>query len=142
MTERVEIERVINAAYAALIHKDMDALRKILAEDARFQIAGSKLASAIAAKTVGYAEYFPLLKEMITVFELLDHHVLTMVVEGSKAAVHWRGKIRSSVTGETVETELFDLLEISNGRISSVVVFWDTALAHLLMNRASGQSAS
>ena len=55
------------------------------------------------------------------------------VIEGSKAAVHWRSKVRSSLTGETVVTELFDLVEFEDGRISSFLQFCDTALAHRLM---------
>jgi len=56
-----------------------------------------------------------------------------ILVEGDKAVVHWRGKIRSTVTGEIVDTELVDLFEFKDGRISSFVEFCDTALAARLM---------
>jgi ketosteroid isomerase-like protein len=70
---------------------------------------------------------------LITVFEWVDQTILTMVVEGSHAAVHWRGTIHSSATGETVDTELMDIFSIENGRIASLVEFCDTALAARLM---------
>ena len=142
MSDRSDVESVVKTAYAARMHRDMEALRNVFSEDARFQMAGSNLASAVAVKTVGFSEYFPILKEMITVFEWLDHQILNMIVDGPKAAVHWRGKIRSTVTGETVETELMDFFEIRDGRIASLIEFCDTALAQQLMSRSAGQSAA
>jgi ketosteroid isomerase-like protein len=41
--------------------------------------------------------------------------------------------MRSSVTGQTVETDLFDLIEMEDGRIASFLEFCDTALAARLM---------
>ena len=40
-----------------------------------------------------------------------------------------------AVTGETVETDLFDLIEIENGRIKSFFEACDTALAARLLQR-------
>ena len=54
--------------------------------------------------------------------------------------MHWRGKIRSTLTGEVVDTELVDLFELQDGRISSFVEFCDTALAARLM-QADGSSS-
>jgi ketosteroid isomerase-like protein len=50
--------------------------------------------------------------------------------------VHWRVKVRSSVTGETADTQLIDIVEVKDGRIVSFVEFCDTALASRLMSRA------
>jgi ketosteroid isomerase-like protein len=133
MTDRAEIERIIKAAYAGRKAGDLDAISKVFASDARFQVAGSSVASPAALKAEGAKAMQATLKEMITVFEWIDQEILSMVVEGNKAAVHWRGTIRSTATGETVRTELFDLFEIDGGRISSLIEFCDTALAARLM---------
>jgi ketosteroid isomerase-like protein len=138
MTDRAEIERIIRAAYAARKIGDLDALGKTFAKDARFRLAGSSDVSPVAVKAEGVKNLQAVLKELITVFEWVDQEILSMVVEGNKAAVHWRGTIRSTATGETVRTELFDLFEIDAGRISSFVEFCDTALAARLMG-ATGQ---
>lgn len=58
-----------------------------------------------------------------------------MLIDGSKAAVQWHARIRSTVTGETVDTDLFDLLEMDDGRISSFLEFCDTALAARMMKQ-------
>ena len=133
MTDRADIERIIQAAYAARKAGDLDAISKVFTSNARFEVAGSSTASPAALKAEGAKSMQAALKEMITVFEWLDQEILSMVIEGQKAAVHWRGTIRSTATGETVRTELVDVFEIDGGRISSLIEFCDTALAARLM---------
>jgi ketosteroid isomerase-like protein len=132
MTSRADIERILRDAYAARQRGDLDALAGIFAPHARFQMAGSN-ASPIATLVEGAEQYRPLLAGMIKTFEILEHDILTMLIDGSKAAVQWRARMRSIVTGETVETDLFDLLEIEDGRITSFYEFCDTALAARMM---------
>jgi ketosteroid isomerase-like protein len=134
MTSRADIERTLRDAYTARQRGDLDALARVFAPHARFQIAGCD-ASPVATLAVGAEQYRPLLAGMIKIFELLDHSIESMLIDGSKAAVLWRAKIRSSATGETVETDLCDLVEVENGQISSFFEFCDTALAGRLMNR-------
>ena len=43
--------------------------------------------------------------------------------------------MRSTVTGQTVETDLFDLIEMEDGRIKSLVEFCDTAVAARMMKQ-------
>jgi ketosteroid isomerase-like protein len=133
MTDRAEIERIIHTAYAARKAGDLDAIGKVFAGNAVFRVSGSSAASPVALKAEGAKSMQSALKEMITVFEWVDQEILSIVVEGQKAAVHWRGTIRSTATGETVKTELVDLFEIDGGRISSLTEFCDTALAARLM---------
>jgi ketosteroid isomerase-like protein len=133
MTDRAEIERIIHSAYAARKSGDLDAISQVFTDDAQFRLAGSVAASPVAVHAIGMKSFQAVLKEMITVFEWLDQEILSMVVEGSTAAVRWRGKIRSSATGETTVTELADFFEIKGGRISSLVEFCDTALAARMM---------
>ena len=132
MTSRDDIERTLRTAYEARQRGDLDALAAVFAPHARFRMAGSN-ASPIATLVEGAEQYRPLFAGMIKTFEVLEHKVVTLLVEGSKAAVQWHARMRSSVTGETVETDLFDLVEIEDGRIVSFFEFCDTALAARLM---------
>jgi ketosteroid isomerase-like protein len=132
MTSREDIERTLRDAYAARQRGDLDALGRIFAPHARFQMAGSN-ASPVAARAEGAEQYRPLLAGMIKTFEVLEHKILAMLIDGSKAAVHWHARIRSTVTGQTVETDLFDLIEVEDGRIKSFYEFCDTALAARMM---------
>ena len=110
------------------------ALGAAFAPHARFQMAGSNV-SPIAQKVVGADQYRPLLAGMIKTFELLDYTIVRMLIDGNMAAVQWHAKMRSSITGQTVETDLFDLIEMEDGRIASFLEFCDTALAARLMHQ-------
>jgi ketosteroid isomerase-like protein len=132
MSGREDMERTLRDAYAARQRGDLDALGCLFAPHARFQMAGSS-ASPIATLVEGAEQYRPLLAGMIKTFEVLDHKIVSMLIDGSKAAVQWRAKMRSSVTGETVDTDLFDLIEMEGGRITSFLEFCDTALAARMM---------
>jgi ketosteroid isomerase-like protein len=81
----------------------------------------------------GSEQYRALFAGMIKTFEILELKIVTLLVEGARAAVQWHARMRSSVTGETVETDLFDLVELENGRIVSFYEFCDTALAARMM---------
>jgi ketosteroid isomerase-like protein len=134
MSGREDMERTRRDAYAARQRGDLDALGRLFAPHARFQMAGSS-ASPIATLVEGAEQYRPLLAGMIKTFEVLDHKVVSMLIDGSKAAVQWRAKMRSAVTGETVDTDLFDLIEMEGGRITSFLEFSDTALAARMMKQ-------
>ena len=69
-------------------------------DDANFQVAGaSSNASPIAMKAVGVNEFRPLLAIMIKSFKLSEQTILAMLIDGARAAVHWRAKIHSRITG-------------------------------------------
>jgi ketosteroid isomerase-like protein len=135
MSDRSSVEKLLHEAYAARVRGDIDTIGRIFADNARFEVAGSSQVSAIPARVEG-AGVRPLIGQMIKTFQMSDLRILSMVVDGSKAAVHWRVKVRSSVTGETADTQLVDIIEVKDGRIASFVEFCDTALASRLMGPA------
>ncbi len=57
---------------------------------------------------------------------------------GSKAAVHSRMTVRAKATGNVMETELFDLVEIRDGKIASFTQFFDTASAMAMLQPQAG----
>jgi len=125
MTERVEIERLLLELYAARVRGDLAAVCATFTNDASFQVAGaSSTASPIAMKAVGVAEFRPLLAIMIKSFKLSEQSILSMLIDGAKAAVHWRAKVHSRITGTTVMTELIDIVEVKDGRIASYTEFF------------------
>jgi ketosteroid isomerase-like protein len=125
MIERVEIERLLLELYAARVRGDLAAVCATFTNDANFQVAGaSSNANPIAMKAVGVSEFRPLLAIMIKSFKLTEQTILTMLIDGTKAAVHWRAKVHSRITGTTVLTELIDLVEVKNGRIGSYTEFF------------------
>ena len=122
--DRQQIERLLRDLYAARVSGDVTAVYDKFSPDARFQITGASHSTPVAVTAVGAKEYRPLLAIMIKSFKLSDHEILSLLIDGAKAAVHWRAKIFSRLTGTTVLTELVDMIEIRNGRIGSYVEFF------------------
>jgi ketosteroid isomerase-like protein len=50
--------------------------------------------------------------------------MLSVVIDGDRAAAHWRVDIHSKITGVVVPTELVDLVEVSGGRVTSYREFF------------------
>jgi len=124
MTDRLKIDRLLRELYAARVRGDLDAVCRSFSDDAKFQIAGASKANPIAVTSVGVDEFRPLLALMIKAFKLSDPAILSMIIDGPKAAVHWRVKVHSRITGITVLTELIDVIEIRDGRIASYTEFF------------------
>jgi len=125
MIDRLQIERLLLALYAARVRGDRDAVCRLFSDGAKFEIAGASHASPIAVKAIGAEEFRPLLTLMIKTFKLSDYQILSMIIESPKAAVHWSAKVQSRITGATVPTELVDLIEVkSSDRIVSYTEFF------------------
>ena len=133
MTDRGQVERLLKDAYAARKRGDVDALCNYFSANPAFAMAGARETSPIAVQCTDRDTFRSLLTGLINTFEWLDQQILSMIIDGSKAAVHWRGRIRSTLSGEEVVTELVDVITIADGKIQSLTEFCDTALAAKLM---------
>src|SRR5215469_4191723 len=123
MINRLEIDRLLRELYTARVRGDLEAICRIFADDAKFQIAGPSHATQVSISSDGMDQLRPLLAVMIKAFKLSEHTILSMIIDGRKAAVHWRANVRSSITGQRVLTELVDVIEIRDGRIASYIEF-------------------
>lgn len=121
MMDRSSIEELLQALYAARAGGELERLCGLFAPEARFKISGSSDGKAIAIAAQGAAEIRSWLGVMVKTFRLTRHEILSVLVDGSRAAVHWRSDIHSRITGVTVTTELMDLIEVHDGRITSYV---------------------
>jgi ketosteroid isomerase-like protein len=124
MTDRPGIERVLRELYAARLSGDLEGVCRTFTDDARFEIAGASQSNPIAISATGIGQIRQWLAILIKTFQISDQSVVSMIIEDAKAAVHWRAKIRSRITGATVPTDLVDLAEIRDGRIASYTEFF------------------
>ena len=124
MTDRDEIDGLLRGLYAARLHGDLDGMCKAFAGDAVFQIAGAGQVSAVSNRAICLGEIRPLLAVMIKTFKLRDQIVQDILIDGTKAAVHWRAGVHSRITGTIALTEFVALVEIRNGRIVSYLEFF------------------
>jgi ketosteroid isomerase-like protein len=124
MTDRIEVDRLLRELYSARVRGDLDGVSRIFSRDAKFRIAGTSHGSPIAITAVGANEIRQWLSLMIKSFQLTDHTIQSIIIDGAKAAVHWRARIHSRITGATVLTELVDLVRVREGRIASYTEFF------------------
>lgn len=103
---------------------DVDAVYEKFSPDAHFQIAGASHSMPLAVTANGASEYRPLLAVMIKTVKLRDQEVLSLLIDGNRAAVHWRARILSRLTGTSVLTELVDIVQTRNDRIGSYIEFF------------------
>jgi len=124
MTDRVEIDGLLRGLYAARLRGDLDAVCRSFSDDAVFRIAGAGQVSPVSNRAVGVNEFRPLLAVMIKTFKLRDQVILAILIDGTKAAVHWRAGVYSRITGTMMLTEFVAIVEVRNGRIVSYLEFF------------------
>lgn len=120
-TGRAELERLLAQLYAARAAGALEPLCELFAPDAVFRISGSSDGKPIALSARGSAQVRSWLAVLVKTFRLSRHEILATVIDGPRAAVHWRASIESRITGASVATELIDLVEMRDGRIASYV---------------------
>jgi ketosteroid isomerase-like protein len=124
MTDRVQIEKLLNDLYASRVDGRLEDLCALFSPQANFRIAGAGDVKPIAINVHGVDEIRTWLSMMVRTFKLNKFEVVSVTIENSRAAVHWRASILSKITGVIIPTELIDLVEIVDGRIGSYIEFF------------------
>ena len=124
MTERSQVEQLVKELHAARLAGDLERLCRVFAPDARLRIAGSSDGKPIAIDASRIARIRPWLSILVKTFRLRGYQLLSLTIEGSSAAAHWRVDIESKITGISIPTELVDLIEVRNGQITSQIEFF------------------
>ena len=124
MTNRLEVERLLRELYAARLAGDLDRVCRTFTDDARLEIAGASYATPMAIRASGLAEIRTWLALLVKTFQLSEQEILSMIIDDDDAAVHWRSRIRSRITGVSVLTELVDVIRVREGRITSYTEFF------------------
>ena len=124
MTDRLQVEQLLRELHAARVDGDLERLCRLFASDARLRIAGTSDGKPIAIAASGIAQIRPWLSMLVKSFRMRDYQRLSLVVDGSRAAAHWRVNIDSKITGTTASTELVDLIEVHDGQIASYIEFF------------------
>jgi ketosteroid isomerase-like protein len=134
MTDRKTIETVIDRCYAARQKGDLETLMSAFDPHAVFELAGSKEVVAAAGAARGHQDIRTTLAGLIAVFDFIDRDIISIVIDGERAAVHSRVKIRFVPRDRTFTTDLLDSFHFKDGKIVELVEFADTALIKDLMS--------
>ncbi len=129
MTDRREatrqsVERVLDALYAARLGGELERLAGLFAPGAQFRISGSSDGKPIAISVQDRAQIRGWLTVLLKSFSVSGYMPLSRIVEGNRAAVHWRAVIHSRITGASVATELVDIVEVDGDQITAYVEFF------------------
>jgi ketosteroid isomerase-like protein len=132
---KAEIEKAIRKLYAARVVGNIDAIMGAMAPDVDFALAGDPKASPVVGRLHGSDKLRSHLTKLVEGFRFNAYDIVSVVVEGSSAAVHARANITSAVTGQTVDMELADFIEFKDGSVNSFLQFCDTAMAAKLVTK-------
>jgi ketosteroid isomerase-like protein len=121
---RNEIDHLIRNLYDARARGDFEGVCRSFSDDVQFRIASAGQASQVSITTNAVNETRALLRLLIKTFRLSELTVMSLIIDGSQAAAHWRANIDSRITGASVPTELVDLFEVRDGRIVSYQEFF------------------
>jgi ketosteroid isomerase-like protein len=124
MTDRSTIETRLKELYAARVRGDKNAVCACFCDDAVLRFAGASGTNPIAVSASGAEEFRHLLAIMVKSFKLSEFVTLATVIDGAHAAVHWRARINSRITGTSVLTEFVDMFEVRNGLIATYTEFF------------------
>jgi len=124
MTDRAQVEQLVRELHAARLEGNLERLCGLYSEEARLRIAGTSDGKPMAVAATGIAEIRPWLSMLVKTFRFSEYTLLSLTVEGPRAAAHWRVDILSTTTGVVVPTELVDLIDVRGGRISSHTEFF------------------
>lgn len=119
--DRSSLEALLRELYSARAAGELERLCALFAPEALLKISGSSDGKPIAIAARGTEEVRSWLGVLVKTFRLARYEILSMVIDGPHAAVHWRASIHSRITGAIVMTELIDMVEARGGRISSYV---------------------
>ncbi len=119
--DRAAFETLLRELYIARASGNLEQLCGLFAPDVVLRISGSSDGKPIAVNARGAAEVRGWMQVLVKTFRLAQYEIDDLLIDGSRAAVHWKGTIHSRVTGASTATELIDLIEIGGDKIRSYI---------------------
>jgi ketosteroid isomerase-like protein len=124
MTDRAEVQELLSRLHGGRVEGDLARVLSVFSDDVSFRISGASDGKPIAIAAEGVAQVRAWMTMLIKSFWLTDYAVLSLLVDGSRAAAHWRATTHSRITGLDVPTELVDLVEVHGGKIVTYTEFF------------------
>jgi ketosteroid isomerase-like protein len=131
--DRASVEKIVREAYAARQRGDLEATCQHFCDDAQFAVMGSPEASPVAMQANRSDGIREALGGLIAAVDFVEHEVLAVIVEGDRAAVHSRVRMRAKATSNEAVTEMVELVRLQDWKIASFQQFCDTAVASRLL---------
>lgn len=127
MTERAAIEALLKDAYEARVQGDLDKVMSYFHPECRFHLMGSPDVGPACDLQTGCAAVRDHMAGLIETFAFSKFETLGLIVEGERAAHHWRADVTFKQTGRTDSFEALDMLTFEDGKLRDLMQFTDTA---------------
>ena len=128
MTDANTIREAIRSTYRARVQGDLEGTVALFADDAVFDFNGEGVGLPNMGTAVrGKPAIRLLMTEFIDAFRMSDWEEVSLVVEGDKAALHWRVTVTFTQNGRSEKFDVFDLLTFRDGKIVYFRQSTDTA---------------
>jgi ketosteroid isomerase-like protein len=134
MTDRKTIEALIEKSYNARKTGNVEDLMSAFHPEAVFELVGSKATLAVAGASRGHQDVQTTLTGFVEAFEFIHRDIISITIDGDRAAVHSRIKVRFIAGNKTVTTDILDSFRFKDGKIIELVEFADTALIKDMMS--------
>jgi len=127
-----ETRRVVNDLYAAFLRGDPEGMLATFDDDIEFRFLGQ-------VEARGMLEARRFFNDAAGKLIDLDFTIEHMVIDGTRAAVTWSGTARTQAGAEWVNHGV-DVIEISDGRVTSLHENNDVRLVYEHFGRPAGRS--
>jgi ketosteroid isomerase-like protein len=128
MATREDIDKLVREAYRRRVAADVAGVCDLFDPAAEFRFVAAPEAQAASFAASGQPALRPLMEQLIKTFQLRDFNLKAVLIDGSRVAAHWNARVRSTVNGQEVVTDVLDLMEVRDGKIASFIEFCDTAM--------------
>ncbi len=126
--DRKEVEAAVENALRIRQSNSPSDVVRLFADSTRFRMAGSPDDSEIARSASTREELLTALSELVATWRWIGFEVLSLIVEGNKAAVRYHLRADHVPSSESVEIEVLDEMSFdAEGKILEFVEFLDTA---------------
>lgn len=127
MIERVAIETLLKDAYAARVQGDLDKVMSYFHPECRFHLMGAPDVGPACHPQSGCDAVRAHMAGLIHTFVFSKFETLDLIVEGDRAAHHWRADVTCVPTGRTESFEALDMVTFEDGKVRTMTQFTDTA---------------
>jgi ketosteroid isomerase-like protein len=128
MASREAMIDTIYRAYDARGKGDIEGLMVAFHPNAVFELKGEKDVLEVAGAVQGHSNVRAALTGFIETFEFVSRDIVDAIVEGDRAAVHSRLKVRFVPKDIVFISDVLDTFRFEDGKIIELVEFADTAL--------------
>jgi ketosteroid isomerase-like protein len=126
---RDEIEATIRDLYARRLNNDAAQVTGQFAADARFALSGDPAASRVACSVDGHENLCSLMANLVETWRWHDVKFHSIIIDGNRAAVNYKLTVTHVPSGQTVETDIVDVMTFSGDKIAEFTQYVDTAMA-------------